>query len=358
VQDEQRATREDVVVFDQTSFAKFVLEGRDALALLQRLCANEIDVSVGRMVYTAMLNERGGFESDLTITRLAPGRFFILTGSAQATRDADWINRHRRDDEFAVLVDVTSAYSVLSVMGPKSAALLGALSADDVGKDALPFATTRDIDVGYARVRAARMSYVGGPGYELLVTTDQCLTLYEALFDAGAAFGLRDAGYYTIDALRIEAGRRAWGAELGPDETPWEAGLAYAVKLDKSADFLGKAALVRQREQGIKKRLVVFTFDDPAAFAWGGEPILMDGRSVGELTSAGYSRKLGRVVAMGYARSDEAFTDERVLAARYEVDVAGEVFAVTAHLALRCPAFGRLSSGSASSAAPPPAPSR
>jgi glycine cleavage system aminomethyltransferase T/glycine/D-amino acid oxidase-like deaminating enzyme len=335
VLDEQRATREDVVVFDQTSFGKFVLAGRDALQVLQRLCANDIDVPLNRMVYTAMLNERGGFESDLTITRLAPDRFFILTGSAQATRDADWINRHRREDEFAVLVDVTSAYSVLSVMGPKSAALLGRLSAQDLGKEAMPFAMTREIDVGYARARAARMSYVGGPGYELLVTTDQCVTLYEALFSVGRDFGLRDAGYYTIDALRIEAGRRAWGAELGPDETPWEAGLAVAVKLGKATDFIGKSALVRQRADGVKKRLVTFTFDDAAAFPWGGEPILMDGKSVGELTSAGYSRKFGRAIAMGYAHSEGVLTDERLLAARYEVDIAGEIFKVTPHLELR-----------------------
>jgi glycine cleavage system aminomethyltransferase T/glycine/D-amino acid oxidase-like deaminating enzyme len=335
VLDEQRAAREDVVVFDQTSFGKFLFTGRDALPVLQRLCANEIDVPLNRMVYTAMLNERGGFESDLTITRLAPDRFFILTGSAQATRDADWINRHIRAEEFAALVDVTSAYSVLSAMGPNSAELLGRLSLQDFSKDAMPFATARDIDVGYARVRAARMSYVGGPGYELLVTTDQCVTLYEALFSAGSDLGLRDAGYYTIDALRIEAGRRAWGAELGPDETPWEAGLAFAVKLGKTADFIGKAALIRQRAEGVKKRLLTFAFDDPTAFAWGGEPILMEGKAVGELTSAGYSRKFGRAVAMGYARNAQVLTDQQLLAARYEVDIAGEVFAVTPHLELR-----------------------
>jgi len=329
VLDEQRATREHVVVFDQTSFAKFVLEGRDALALLQRLCANDVDAPVGRMVYTAMLNARGGFESDLTITRLARERFFILTGSAQATRDADWITRHRRDDECAVLVDVTSAYSVLSVMGPGAQALLEKLSGENLGKAGIPFSATRDIDVGYARARAARMSYVGGPGYELLVATDQCVTLYDALFDAGSALGLRDAGYYTIDALRIEAGRRAWGAELGPDETPWEAGLDYAVSLQKPHDFVGKAALITQRERGINKRLVMFGFDDASAFAWGGEPILMDGRSVGEITSAGYSRKHARMIAMGYVRTAEPAFDDVLRASRFAVDIAGEMFAVT-----------------------------
>jgi 4-methylaminobutanoate oxidase (formaldehyde-forming) len=335
VLEEQRACREDVVVFDQTSFAKLILKGRDALAVLQRLCANEIDVSVGRMVYTAMLNERGGFESDLTITRLADETFFILTGSAQATRDADWINRHIGESEFAALVDVTSAWSVISIMGPKAEALLSPLSPDDLSKEGLPFSSTREIDVGYARVRAARMSYVGGPGYELYVPTDQCLTLYDALWNDGKSLGLRDAGYYTIDALRVEAGRRAWGAELSPDETPWEAGLGYAVKLDKPAPFIGRDALLRLQARGSAKRLLLFTFDDPAAFPWGGEPILMNGRNVGELTSAGYSRKHGRAVAMGYARSDGPFSDEAVLGARYAVDIAGETFAVTPHLKLK-----------------------
>ncbi len=332
VLDEQRACREDVVVFDQSSFSKFVLKGRDALAVLQRLCANDIDVPVDRMVYTAMLNARGGFESDLTIARVAADTFFILTGSAQTTRDFDWIERHIAQDEHAALVDVTSAWSVISVMGPKAEALLRAVSPDDLTKAALPFSMTREIDVGYARARAARMSYVGGPGFELTVPTDQCVTLYEALRAAGDAFGLTDAGYYTIDALRIEAGRRAWGAELSPDETPWEAGLGYAVKLDKPTPFIGREALVAQRAAGVRKRLVQFTFDDPAAFPWGGEPILMDGRSVGELTSAGYSRKLGRAVALGYARSDVPLTDEAILAARYAIDIAGESTPVTPRL--------------------------
>jgi len=223
---------------------------------------------------------------------------------------------------------------VISVMGPKAEGLLNRISPDDLGKSAMPFSTTRMIDVGYARVRAARMSYVGGPGYELYVSSDQCVTLYEALWSAGAELGLKDAGYYTIDALRIESGRRAWGAELSPDDTPWEAGLGYAVKMDKPVDFLGRAALLRQRATGIRKRVVMFTFDRPDAFPWGGEPILMDGKNVGELTSTGYSRTYGRAVAMGYARADATLTDEVVLSANYQVDIAGERFAVTPHLKL------------------------
>jgi 4-methylaminobutanoate oxidase (formaldehyde-forming) len=211
------------------------------------------------------------------------------------------------------------------------------LSSDDLSKAGLPFSMTAEVDVGYARVRAARMSYVGGPGYEMVVPTDQCVTLYDALWKAGPSCGLRDAGYYTIDALRIEAGRRAWGPELSPDETPWEAGLDYAVKLDKAAPFLGRDALVKQRDAGLRKRLVMFTFDEPKAFPWGGEPILMDGRNVGELTSAGYSRRHGRAIAMGYARAGAAeapLSDARILAANYAIDIAGTTFAVTPHLKL------------------------
>ena len=334
VLEEQRACREDVVVFDQTSFAKFMLKGRDALAVLQRLCANEIDVPVGRMVYTAMLNDRGGFESDLTITRLGADTFFILTGSAQATRDADWIGRHILDAESAALVDVTSAWSVISVMGPKAEALLARCSPDELSKGALPFSSTREIDVGYARVRAARMSYVGGPGFELCVPTEQCLTLYDALFSAADGLGLVDAGYYTIDALRIEAGRRAWGSELGPDETPLEAGLDFAIRLDKPCAFIGREALLRQRAAGLLKRLLIFAVNDPEAFPWGGEPILMDDRDVGELASAGYSHRHRRALAMGYVRTERVLADDELLAARYAIDIAGETFAVTPHLRL------------------------
>ncbi len=337
VLEEQRRCRENVVVFDQTSFGKFVLKGRDAATVLSRLCANDVDVAPGRIVYSAMLNVRGGFESDVTITRVAMDQFFIVTGSSQTTRDFAWIERNIEAAEHASLIDVTSAYSVISLMGPSARSLLERISPDDLSREAMPFATTREIDVGYARARAARMSYVGGPGYELYVPTDQCVTLYDAIVAVGAEFALADAGYYTLDALRIEAGRRAWGAELSPDETPWQAGLGFAVAMGKRAPFIGRDALAIARTMPLIKRLVMFTFDDPHAFAWGGEPILMDGRNVGEITSAGYSGRLGRAVAMGYARSappDSAgLTDEAVLCARYAVDIAGESFAVTPHLA-------------------------
>jgi 4-methylaminobutanoate oxidase (formaldehyde-forming) len=308
--DEQRATREAVAIYDQSSFSKLLLQGRDALAVLQRLCANEIDVPVNRIVYTAMLNERGGFESDLTIIRLPPDRggdrFLIVTGSAQTVRDFDWISRHMGADEHAHLSDVSALYCVLSVMGPKARELMARVSPDDLSPAALKFSCTTMIDLGFARVRAARMSYVGGPGFELYVPVEMTRHVYQTLMQAGAALGLVDAGYFALDALRIEQGRRAWGAELGPDETPWEAGLGYAVKLDKATDFLGKATLLATKSQSLRKKLVSLVFDSSEAYAWGGEAIILNGESVGEISSVGWSPLAAACVALGYVRGPGA----------------------------------------------------
>ena len=308
--EEQRATREAVALYDQTSFSKLLLQGRDALAVLQRLCANEIDVAVDKMVYTAMLNERGGFESDLTVIRQQPTamgeNFLIITGSGQAVRDFDWISRHIGPDERAILTDVSALYCVLSVMGPKASELLSRVSPDDLSAQGLKFSCTKMIDLGLARVRAARMSYVGGPGYELYVPVEMARHVYLALKATGADFGLRDAGYYALDALRIEQGRRAWGVELGPDETPWEAGLSHAVKLDKSVDFVGKTSLLASKSKPLRKKLVTLVFESPAAYAWGGEAIIVRGETVGEISSVGWSPRAGACIALGYVRGAPA----------------------------------------------------
>ncbi len=329
VRAEQKAVRERVAIFDQTSFSKYLMQGRDALKVLQRLCANEIDVPVGRMVYTALLNRRGGFESDLTVVRLAETQFMIVTGTAQTTRDFAWINRAIGADA-ATITDISGALSVLSVMGPNAHALLSALTTDDLSDGAFPPGMTREIDVGFAVVRAARMSYVGGPGFELYVPVEMAATLYDSIWTEGPKHGLADAGYYTIDALRIEAGRRAFGAELSGDDTPIEAGLMMAVKLDKPAAFTGREALLRQKEKGASKLLTIFTLDDPAAFPWGGEGILRDGQPVGEVTSAGYSDRLGRAVVMGYVRGSGTVDRAYTLKGRYTIDISGTEFAATA----------------------------
>ena len=326
--DEQRATREAVALYDQTSFGKLLLQGRNALAVLQRLCANEIDVPVDRMVYTALLNERGGFESDLTVIRIAPEQFMLITGSAQPTRDMDWIGRHIDADAHAFLTDVSAMTAVLSVMGPKARELLARVSPDDLSPETLRFAQTREIDVGFARVRAARMSYVGGPGFELYVPVEMARHVYLALMDAGQDLGIRDAGYYALDALRIEAGRRAWGAELGPDTTPFEAGLGFAVKLDKRAGFIGQAALLKARGEPLRQKLVMIVLDAPDAYAWGGETVLLDGRPVGELSSAGWSPRANACVALAYLRSDVAQAAHA--GTPVSIDLWGEPVAATA----------------------------
>lgn len=308
--DEQRATREAVAIYDQSSFSKLQLQGHGALAVLQRLCANDIDIPVDKMVYTAMLNERGGFESDLTIIRQRPDRFgdrfLIVTGSAQTTRDFDWISRHIEPTEHAILTDLSALYCVLSIMGPNADALLARVSGNALADDPLSFSWTRLIDLGFARVRAARMSYVGGPGYELVVPVEMTRHVYQALSDAGKALGLKDAGYYALDALRIEMNRRAWGAEIGPDETPMEAGMMFAVKMDKVTPFIGQQALRQKRGQPLRKKLVRIVLDDPQVYAWGGETILLDGKPVGEISSAGWSPKAGACVALGYVRGAAA----------------------------------------------------
>jgi glycine cleavage system aminomethyltransferase T/glycine/D-amino acid oxidase-like deaminating enzyme len=328
VQAEMRATREAVALYDQTSFGKLLVQGAGALAVLQRLCANEIDVAEGRLVYTAMLNQRGGFESDLTVLRQGHDRFLVITGSAQPQRDRDWIERHVQTGEHVAVTDVSALYSVLSVMGPNARELLARISPDDLSPQALKFSHSREIDLGLARVRAARMSYVGGPGYELYVPIEMARHVYLALHAAGAEFGLVDAGYFALDALRIEAGRRAWGHELGPDETPWQAGLAFAVKLDKGGDFIGREALQRAQPQPLAKKLLCFVLDDPGAYVWGGEAIQIDGVAVGELSSAGWSLAAGACAGLGYVRG--AAAQQLHAGTPVIIDLWGEAHAATA----------------------------
>lgn len=326
---EQRATREAVAVYDQSSFGKLLVQGADSLALLETLAANAIDVPVGRIVYTPLLNARGGFESDLTIVRLAERRFLCITGSAQPTRDADWIERHA-GTAFATVADVSALYTVLSVMGPNARELLaragGGATTQALG--ALAFAHTGEVDIGMARVRAARMSYVGGPGFELYVPVEMARHVWLALHAASDGLGLVDAGYYALDALRIEAGRRAWGAELGPDETPLDAGTMFAVKLDKGSDFIGRQALVDKLGDAPARRLVTVVVDSPDAWLWGGEAISIEGEPSGEVTSAGWSLKAEACVALAYLRGDAARAAHGGTAVT--VDVWGEAVAARA----------------------------
>ena len=327
---EHRAAREKVALFDQSGFSKFILKGPNLLEGLQRLCGNNVDVPVGKTVYTGLFNQRGGFECDLTLVRLAPDEFYLVSGTAQTVRDADWIRRHLRPEQDGGLVDVTSAFGVLGVMGPNSRALLSRLTEADLSNAAFPFATAQQIGLGLATGRAVRITYVGELGWELHVPMDQLALVYDRLMEAGADLGLTNAGHYAINSLRLEKGYRAWGAELSPDDTPLEAGLAFVIDWNKS--FIGREALLNQKTAGVKRRLAIFVLDDPGPILWGGELIYREGRPVGYTTSGSYGHTIGGAIAMGYVHHSAQVTAEFIHSGQYEININGARHKATPHL--------------------------
>ena len=324
VGEEHAACREAAVVFDQSSFAKFVVKGPDAAAAMSWICANDVDRPPGRLVYTQMLNRKGGIQCDLTVARLAEDSYYVVTGTGFATHDHAWIERSIPEGSRAELFDVTSAYGVLSLMGPRSREILQKLARDDLSNAAFPFGHWRRLEIGPVAVRALRVTYVGELGWELHVPSEQLATLYRLLMEAGAPLGLRNAGYRAIESLRREKGYRAWGSDIGPDYSPLEAGLGWAVKLKKNVDFQGRAALLEAREKPLAKSLACFTVDDPGIVLLGRETIYRDGERVGWLSSAGWGYTVERNIGYGYVRR-AAGVDEAFLAAgSYELEVASE----------------------------------
>lgn len=323
---EHRAARESAALFDQTSFGKLAVEGPDARALLGRLAAGDLDVPVGRTVYTPLLNERGGYESDVTISRVADERWFVVTGSAQRLRDADWILRHAPPGAGVRVTDETEAWATLGLMGPRARDVLRRATDADLGNAAFPYGSVRDLSVAGVGVRALRVSYAGELGWELYVPAGEAGPVWDALTREG---DVAPAGYYALDGLRLEKGYRAWGRELTPDDTPLEAGLGFTVHWDKPGGFIGREALLAQRAHGVSRRLLLFALDDPDAVAWGDEPILRDGRVVGTLTSAAHGHTVGRAVALGYAACPPGAAVDALLDARYEIDIAGTRVAAT-----------------------------
>ena len=326
---EHRATREAVAVFDQTGFSKFVFKGKHVLAVLQRLCGNNVDVPLGRSVYTGLFNERGGIESDLTLIRLAVTEYLVITGSSQTVRDFDWISRNVLPEEEAVLVDITRSLSVIGVMGPSSRTLLSRVTDADLSNAAFPFWESQMIGIGLATVRAVRLTYVGELGWELQVPMDQAMMVYDTLMEAGKDLGITNAGHYAINSLRLEKGYRAWGADISPDDTPIEAGLAFAI--DWSKPFLGRSALEKQKA-GVKRRLVIFVLEDPEPMLWGSEPICRDGKTVGYTTSGSYGHSVGGAIAMGYVNHSEPITDDFIKTGCYEINIAGRNYGAKAFL--------------------------
>jgi len=334
VGEEHKAVREDVAVFDQSSFSKLMVQGRDACRELNRICAANIDVEVGKTVYTGLLNVRGGYESDLTVLRVKKQEFLLITGSAQTVHDADWIRKNFTDDAHVFLTDVTSSWSVLAVMGPKSRDVLKKLTKSDLSNATFPFSTVREIDLGYATVLANRMTYVGELGWELLVPVEFTIGVYEDLMNAGAEFGIRNAGYFALEGLRIEKGFRAWTRELTPDITPLQAGLGFAVDWDKAGGFIGKEALLAARADPdhLKTRIVQLVLDDAAPQLWGGEAVLRNGVEVGEVRSAAYGHTLGAAVTLCQLEADEPIKADYLKSGEFEIDLAGLRFSAQVHL--------------------------
>ena len=297
---EHRSVREAAGIFDQSSFAKLTVEGPDACTLLNRICANDVAVEPGTAVYTQWLNDAGGIEADLTVTRVAEDRFLVVTGAATPVRDLDWLRRHTPDGAKVVLADTTESLAVLGVMGPNSRALLAGLTAADLSTDAFPFRTSREIEVAGVPVRATRITYVGELGWELYVAPAQAVDLYRAVRTSGEAFGICDAGYHALDSLRIEKGYRHWGHDVTPDDTPLEAGLGFAVAFAKDAPFIGREALLRQRDRGVERRLVAFALEDPEPLLLHDEPIWRDGERVGRTSSGAFGHTLGRSCGLGW----------------------------------------------------------
>ena len=329
---ECKAVREAVGLFDQSSFAKFRLEGRDAERVLGRVCANEIDVAPGRLVYTQWLNEKGGIEADLTVARLTETAFLIVTGAESETRDFNWLRRHVPDDAHAVLTNVSSAMGVISIMGPKTRALLQSISPNDLSTEAFPFATSQEIELGYAIVRASRITYVGELGWELYIPTEFMTGVYDEIVAAGAQFGLKHCGYHALNALRMEKAYRHWGHDITDEDTPLEAGLGFAVKMDKPGGFIGRDALLLQKENGLRQRLVQFLLKSSEPMLYHNEPIWQGDRIAGYIRSGMYAHTLGAACGLGYVSAADGGVVGPVDADAYEIEIAGVRYPATASL--------------------------
>lgn len=295
---EHRAVREACALFDMASYGKLLLQGRDAERVLGRLCANSIQVVPGRAVYTQMLNPRGGIEADLTVVRLSGDQFMIVTSCGSTGRDKAWIEDHIGTDEHAILTDVTSGIGAFSVMGPNAVALLEQVSGETLDDAKCPFGHWIDLEIGFVTARALRITYVGERGFELYMPSEMVPHAYETVRAAGADHGLAPAGYHTLDSCRIEKAFRHWGHDIGPDDTPLEAGLGFAVK--SQAAYIGRDAIERQRQEGVTRHMRQFRLLEPDAFLFHDEAIWHEGALIGRITSGNYGHTLGGAVGMGY----------------------------------------------------------
>ena len=332
VGEEHRAVREAAGIFDQSSFAKFEVSGKDAAAALEWICANRVDKPVGRLTYTQLLNTRGGIECDLTVARLTDDLFYLVTGTGFRVHDGAWIRDHIPEGLDAALRDVTEHFGTLSLMGPKSRDILQAVTDNDCSSAAFPFSHVREITIAGHAVRALRITYVGELGWELHVPLGATGEVFDALMKAGAAHGVRPVGYRALEALRLEKGYRAWSSDITPNDSPFEAGLGWAVKLKSDVQFLGREAAEKAANSVRSKELACFTVDDPEVVLLGRETILRNGEFAGYLTSGGFGHTVGKPIGLGYVRNREGVTREFLTSGAYELVVAQERVPAMLHL--------------------------
>ncbi len=320
VAEEHRAIRENVGMYDMSSFGKIRVEGPDATAFMNHVGGGQYDVPVGKIVYTQFLNDRGGIEADVTVTRISEICYLVVTPAATRLADQTWMMRHKGDFN-VVITDVTAGEGVLAVMGPNARKLLQAVSPADFTNDTNPFGTAQQIEIGMGLARVHRVTYVGELGWEIYVSSDMAGHVFEVLHEAGQDMDLKLCGMHMMDTCRTEKGFRHFGHDITCEDHVLEAGLGFAVKTDKP-DFIGRDAVLRKKETGLENRLIQFKLTDPEPLLYHNEPIVRDGEIVGYLSSGSYGHHLGAAVGMGYVPcKGEAVAD--VLASTYEIDVAG-----------------------------------
>ena len=331
---EHHAVRNEVGLFEQSSFSKILVQGRDAETVLNRVATSNMSVPSGRAIYTQFLNKRGGIEADLTISRLSEEKYLVVTPAFTETHINAWINENIEPGEFCLTTNITGAYSMLNIQGPNSRGLLQALSNDDFSNDGFPFGTIREIEIGYQLAYAMRISYTGELGWELYIPTEMTLPVYDALVDAGRDFGLRHCGYHTLNSLRAEKAYREWAHDIGPLDNPIDAGLAFTCDFEKPGGFIGKDALSPLLDKPKQRRLVQFLLDDPEPVLTHNEPILMNGENVSYTTSSGYGHTLGGCVGMGYlsAPDGEAVTPAMLEANEFIIEQADRRYSARASL--------------------------
>ncbi|RYB92272.1 FAD-dependent oxidoreductase [Nocardioides glacieisoli] len=320
---EHRAIREAVGMIDTSSFGKLLVQGRDAVQVLSRVSVNNVDTPIGTITYTQWLNDEGGIEADVTVTRVAETEFLVLSGPATVNRDLAHLRRHILDEEFCTVADVSGTMAMLAVMGPKSRELLQPLTDADLSNAAFPFGASREIDLGFGFVRATRVTYVGELGWELLIPSEMGHHIWQTLGAAGEPHGLRPVGYHAMNSLRIEKGYRSWGHDVSSGDDPIQAGLSFTVKWDKPGGFIGREALEKIRAVGVDRRLVQFVLDDPESLLFHDEPIFRDGVLVGRVASAMYGHTLGGATALGWVTAPEVVARGWFEEGAYTVEVAG-----------------------------------